>query len=291
MSTYPRTGKHNGLDAQRTRPLPSDPARAQRRFQKLPEAYYHHSPYFNISEQDKPLQTWNPANRGKRRPRLQAPQSTWNPNNREKYRPPRSEEKIPYGPRGIAIAPYPGGRPYDVPAHIKPIYQGHHPMSLIPLPFGMEFRKAKSEYQHTYYHSVKEFDPPEICHAVEVEEPELHFATTTQVECHSVETITQVEYLTVEEFKIEPPVIATVVEVPDLLEPPVVKSPLKRYNETYIFVLRLLIIGKVDSDQYWSPSYNYILVAVDISLKSIVHHRITVLAFFVHSLFDFSPTS
>lgn len=288
MSTFPRPGKHNGLDAQRIRPLPSDPARAQRRFQKLPEVYYHHSPYFSIPEQDKPLQTWNPANRGKQRPHLQAPQKTWDPDNRVKYRPPRSQEKIPYGPRGIAIAPYPGGRPYDVPAHIKPIYRGHHPMSLVTLPHGMEFRKAKSEYQHTYYHSVKEFGPPEICHAVEVEEPSLHVATLTQVECHSVEIVTQVDYSTVEEF--ETPELVPV-EASDLIEPPVRQSPLKRYNETYIFVLRLLIIGKVDSDQDWSPSYNYILVAVVISLRSIVHLCITVLAFYVHSLVDFSPTS
>lgn len=292
MSTYPRSGKHNGLDAQRIKPLPSDPARAQRRFQKLPEAYYHHSPYFNIQEQDRPLQTWNPANRGKRPPRLQAPKKTgWDPDNRVKYRPPRSEEKVPYGPRGKAIAPYPGGRPYDVPAHVKPIFRGHDIMSLIRLPNQMEYRKAKSEYQHTYFYSATDLEPIEYCHAVQAFEPELHTATCTQVECHSVEIVTVEAIEIAEEFISEPLPVETVEVVSDLQTLPEIQSPLKRYNETFLFVLRLLIIGKVDIDQHWSLCYNYILVAVDLSLNSVVHHRIMLLCYYVHFLVDFSPTS
>lgn len=288
MSTYPRPSKHNGLDAQRIRPLPSDPARAQRRFQKLPEAYYHHSPYFHIpTTTDNVLPKWDPSKRGQRN-RLPPPSKIWDPDNRVKYRPPQSQEKVPYGPRGKAIAPYPGGRPYDVPAHVKPIYRGHDIMSLIQLPNGMEYRKAKSEYQHTYFHSVKELAPLEYCQAVQVVEPEFSIATVTQVECYSVETVLEDEVTSVvEEFEIIEPQCAHIVECAPTTSP----SPLKRYNETYLFVLRLLIIGKVDTDQHWSSCYNYILVAVVISLRSIVHLCIELLVFFVHTMVDFSPTS
>lgn len=286
MSTYPRPSKHNGLDARGRRPLPTDPALAQRRFQKLPEVYYHHSPYFHIPSNDKPLQPWDPSKR-------------------VKYRPPVSQEKVPYGPRGKAIAPYPGGRPYDVPAHIQSFYRPYRERDAFEarLPKGYRFMKAKSEYQHTYFHSAKEIPPIEYCHAVEVEEPIFHLATENVENVHSVEIVQQVEVTDYRslmlsrlekpkpEVEIEPTVVVPVEDTTDLQVSPEVKSPLKRYNETYLFVIRLLIIGKVDTDQNWSAHCNCILVVIGISLRSIVHLRIVLLALFVYSLVDFSPTS
>lgn len=287
MSTFPRPSKHNGLDARKRKPLPSDPARAQRLFQRLPEVYYHHSPYFTIPpENDRPLQKWDPSKR-------------------LKYRPPVSQEKIPYGPKGIAIAPYPGGRPYDVPAHIQSFYAPYRIRDAFEarLPKGYRFMKAKSEYQHTYYHSVKEFSPVEICHAVEVEESILHQAEENKVDILCVETKHQSE--TVDYFALmksrsrvqedpepsQPLDVTPVEDAPDLKVSPEVVSPQRRYNETLIFVLRLLIKGNVDTDLSWSCCYNYILVAVVFDFRNVVHMRICLYLQFVHSLFDFSPTS
>lgn len=284
MSTYPRLSKHNGLDARGKRPLPTDPARAQRRFQKLPEVYYHHSPYFHIPpEHDRPLQKWDPSKR-------------------VKYRPPVSQEKIPYGPKGIAIAPYPGGRPYDVPAHIQSLYRPHRIRDEFEacLPSGYRFMKAKSEYQHTYFHSAKEFSPAEVCHAVQVEEQALPLAIENEkVNIHSVEIIQQEEVVDYRSLmsarlrapQIQPSVVLPVEDTPDVEVSPEVLSPLKRYNETYIFVLRLLIIGKVDTDQDWSFDHGFTLVIMVSIHCCIVQKRILVFLLFVFSLFDFSPTS